>query len=69
MTRPSTLSRAGVHAGERPARSAFWRAAERLARRCTSGELATLADHHQLGQPALAARFRAAGRAMDGHRA
>ncbi|HUD35059.1 MAG TPA: hypothetical protein VMR43_19030 [Variovorax sp.] len=50
-------------------RSAFWRAVERVAAACTTGELGALADHYQVGQPALAARFRAAVSAAQGHRA
>lgn len=61
---------ADAAAARRP-RSAFWRAVERVAAACTSGELGALADHHQVGQPALAARFRAAAAAfaVHGHRA
>ena len=63
-------SLADAVASQRP-RSAFWRAVERVAAVCTTGELGTLADHHQVAQPALAARFRAAAAAfvVQGHRA
>lgn len=63
-------SLADAAAARRP-RSAFWRAVERVAAACTRGELGALADHHQVGQPALAARFRAAAAAfaVQGRRA
>ena len=59
----------GAAAASRRPRSAFWRAVERVAAACTTGELGALADHYQVGQPALAARFRAAVPAAQGHRA
>lgn len=61
---PSTTA----SASHRP-RSMLWRAIERVAGTCTTGELGMLADHYQVGQPALAARFRAALVAAQGHRA
>jgi hypothetical protein len=65
----SSVNTLGDAAASRRPRSAFWRAVERVAAACTTGELGALADHYQVGQPALAARFRAAVPAAQGHRA
>lgn len=52
----------------RPLASA-WRAVQRFASARTADELGALADRYQNGQPALAARFRAAASMATARRA